>query len=204
MGFASKNGGWAPKGQNLLPLNGTVPDGGTLTFGAGARLILDDGTALLPSLTFKSFGTTGLHASAGPVLNIDASAAVNTAFTAASAAAVQSGRVFQAIGGFRIAGTQTITAVGNTITLTAASGHLFPIDPDATYLLTSAPTIPDGVNGQLAWIINIDTAFTVTIQDQSALANSNVKGRGGANIVLAPSTAVMLVFSTTTSLWHEV
>lgn len=210
MAWGQKSVGWGEKGdppgvngQTISPAAIDMTGGGNITMGNNGRLILDDGSAAAPSLTFESFLTTGLHASAGPAMNFDASGAVNSVVTGTSLFNVAAGRVFQAAGGFRIAGSQAITAVGNSISLAIASGHQFPIDPDGNYTLTSTPTIADGANGQLAWIVNTDTAFTVTIQDESALAGSNVKGRGGANIVLGPRVAAALIFSTTTGLWHE-
>lgn len=68
---------------------------------------------------------------------------------------------------------QSITAATNTIVVSAA---MIELDPNADYTMTSAPTIADGVIGQMV-IITADNTETnkVILQDQDTLASSNLQ-----------------------------
>ena len=67
---------------------------------------------------------------------------------------------------------QVIDAVGDTI---LANASLIELNPDADYILTSTPTIPDGTEGQWLYItMDPGEANTITIQDQGTLGGSNI------------------------------
>lgn len=96
---------------------------------------------------------------------------------------------------------QAITAVGNTIAIDTTTHQ---ITADASYTLTSTPTLADGEDGQRVLIINVDAgADVVTIQDQGTLAGSNL--RLGANTrALGPRDSIMLMYSSTIGDWIEI
>lgn len=94
--------------------------------------------------------------------------------------------------------SQAITAVGNTILCNANNVQ---VDPNGTYTLTSTPTIADAANdGTRCVITNLDTALTLTIQDESALASSNLR-LGGSNIAIGPRQSVALIYNSTLGVW---
>jgi hypothetical protein len=88
---------------------------------------------------------------------------------------------------------QTIDAVGDTI---AANGPAVSIDSNANYTLTSTPTIADGTNGQTLKVCNVDTAFTVTLQDEGTLASSNLQ-LSSTTVGIAPLQCLDLYFDGT-------
>jgi hypothetical protein len=92
---------------------------------------------------------------------------------------------------------QAITAVGDAILANAA--HV-EIDSDASYTLTSTPTIADGTDGQRLTICNIDTAFNVTLQDKANLASSNLSF-DGTDYIIQNETCVDLRYNGTLSSW---
>ena len=87
----------------------------------------------------------------------------------------------------------TIRHDASTVTLTA----------DASYTLTSAPTISDGQNGERLLVINVDTADTITLQDQGTLASSNLR-LSATTIALGPRDSIELVYSSTVGDWVQV
>lgn len=93
-----------------------------------------------------------------------------------------------------------ITAVTATISHTAA---IITLTANASYTLTSAPTITDGVDGEDLLIINVDTADTITIQDQATLASSNLR-LSAPTIALGPRDSIRLVYSSTVGDWVQV
>ncbi len=110
--------------------------------------------------------------------------------------------------GFRNAGSsvftpstaQNITAVGTAI---LADATIVQLTANASYTLTSTPTIADGQNGQEVTIINVDTADTITLQDQGTLAGSNL--RLSANtIAIPPRGSITLVYNSTIGDWVQI
>lgn len=89
-------------------------------------------------------------------------------------------------------GTQIITAVGDTI---GSSSGVIEITADASYTLTSTPTVAAGTAGQRLVILNADSADSITLQDESNLAGSNLRLVGAADLVLGPLDTVELLFS---------
>lgn len=96
---------------------------------------------------------------------------------------------------------QAITAVGNTIAIDTTTHQ---ITADASYTLTSTPTLADGEDGQRVLIINVDAgADVVTIQDQGTLAGSNLR-LGATTRALGPRDSIMLLYSSTIGDWVEI
>jgi hypothetical protein len=99
---------------------------------------------------------------------------------------------------------QTITAVGDAITLpsTAVSCTVL-LDADASYTLTSAPTLANGYNGQKVHITNVDDTDTITIQDQGTLASSNLR-LDAATVAIGPRDSLTLMYSTDVGDWVQI
>lgn len=94
-------------------------------------------------------------------------------------------------------GTQTLA--NGSATIAADSQHIC-VSPSSSLTLISAPTIVDGVDGQIAIITNEHASNSVTLQDESLLASTNLK-LGGTNVTLAPKESMTLVFDNALSLW---
>ncbi len=96
---------------------------------------------------------------------------------------------------------QNITAVGATI---SANASLVMLTGDNSYTLTSTPTIAAGADGQVLIIMNVDSADVFTLQDETALAGSNLRFAGAASLALGPRDVVSLIYSATLADWIEV
>ena len=95
---------------------------------------------------------------------------------------------------FNPSATQAITAVGDSIT---ANATVVVLNPDADYTLTSTPTIANGTTGQLLYITaGNGEANTVTLQDESELAGSNLRLKGETTTV-SGQEVISLVFDGT-------
>lgn len=97
----------------------------------------------------------------------------------------------------------SITSAGTTIDPDGKS--YVEIDPNASYTMTSTPTIQNSsaYNGQLAFISNVDAAFTVTLQDNGTLANSDLS-LFDATVDVLPGTSVGFIYSTTLGQWQQI
>jgi len=96
--------------------------------------------------------------------------------------------------------TQTILAVGTAITA-AAVKSLGIVSSDANYTLTATPTIADGVDGQEIAFLNVG-AFTLTLQDETTLAGSNVYLLS-STVSFGPKQIIRFIFSTTVGGWVQ-
>lgn len=96
---------------------------------------------------------------------------------------------------------QNITAVGATI---LANAHNVQITADNSYTLTSTPTIANGQDGQLLTIVNADAVDTITLQDETSLAGSNLRTKGGTGVALGPRDTVTFVYNTALGDWIEI
>jgi hypothetical protein len=95
---------------------------------------------------------------------------------------------------------QTLTAVGNTITPNAKVKRLDNTS-GGSLTLTSAPTIPDGQDGQILKLFNSSTQ-NVVLQDQGTLANSNLR-LSATTITISPRDTVELMYSATVGDWIQ-
>ena len=110
--------------------------------------------------------------------------------------------------GIRNAGTtvttpataQNITAAGTALTITSSVKQ---ITANNSYTLTATPTIANGEDGQVVTIINVDSADTITLQDQGTLANSNLR-LTNTTVALAPRQSIKLMYSSTVGDWVQV
>jgi hypothetical protein len=98
------------------------------------------------------------------------------------------------------AATQSITAAGNTITPTSA---LYPIanTTGGSLTLTSAPTMPNGTDGERVMLLNVG-AQNIVLQDQGTLAGSNLRCTA-ATITLTPRDSVEFTYSATVGDWVQ-
>lgn len=100
---------------------------------------------------------------------------------------------------------RTLTAAGNSLSDTASEVRYSTIRLDNTsggaLTLTSAPTLPDGQDGQVVVIFN-GSANNVVIQDQGTLASSNLR-LGAATRTLGTRDSIMLMYSSTVGDWIE-
>jgi hypothetical protein len=94
---------------------------------------------------------------------------------------------------------QNITAVGQAIIPNA----LVNLTANASYTLTSTPTIASGDDGQLLIIRNVDTVDVITVQDQGTLAGSNLR-LGAATRAIGPRDVLVLQYSNAIGDWAEV
>lgn len=69
--------------------------------------------------------------------------------------------------------------------------------------LTSTPTIADGVDGQIVYILGTHDTNTLTVQDQGTLASSNLE-LAASTRVLGKGDILQLMFDATDSVWYEV
>lgn len=185
----------------------------------GWRLGISNGSGSIDHIYFancRSYKTTGathlygvnLFQSAGtlgPVFLDGCDFSVGTPGTQTAEAIVSGGTVTNLRCSGEFAGAaQTITAVGNAITLPSLIKNCtIRLNADNNYTLTSAPTLANGFfEGQIVRIINEDTADTITIQDQGTLASSNL--RLSANtIALAPRDNITLIWNGTIGDWVQ-
>lgn len=95
-----------------------------------------------------------------------------------------------------------ITAVGTTI---PSDAEVIRITANASYTLTTTPSITNGqYDGQRLYIVNEDTVDTITLQDESGLAGSNVRSRTGSNIAIGPREVHEFIWNAANSEWYDV
>lgn len=95
---------------------------------------------------------------------------------------------------------QNITAAGTTL---LANASIIRLTANNSYTLSSTPTIADGQNGQELIILNVDSADTITLQDQGTLANSNLR-LAATTVAIAPRCSIRLVYSSDVGDWVQV
>ncbi len=98
---------------------------------------------------------------------------------------------------FAPASPAAITSASNSI---SPSRFFVQVSPASNLTLTSAPSIPDGEDGQFLVITNVNTSNSLVLQDEAVFPGSNLR-LGGSNVTLAPHQSLYLVFSNTLSAW---
>lgn len=109
--------------------------------------------------------------------------------------------IFRVIGS-RVAvpkSTQTVVA-GTAI---VADYEVVQINCTGNVTMTAAPTIADGADGQMLTLINVDTADTITLQDQGTLASSNLR-LTATTVVLARRQSIQLMYSAAVGDWVQI
>ena len=93
-------------------------------------------------------------------------------------------------------------AAGTGISRSAARQRV--VGSGGPIVSTAVPTVADGFgDGQILIIQGTDNSNTVTVQDESALASSNLKLNARTRL-LAAGDLLVLVYDSTASLWYEV
>ena len=101
---------------------------------------------------------------------------------------------------------RTPTTLSAITAVTATISHATPITlitADANYIMTAAPLISDGTDGETLTIINVDSQDRITLQDQAILASSNIR-LSTPQLELYPRSSVTLVYSSSVGDWVEV
>lgn len=157
--------------------NGTIGTGATVTTRQGVNFN-DSGVTVNGTIGTQIGIDIGALSKAGTNIGIrNASTTVNTPGTA-----------------------QNITAATQAIT---ANRTVKQITANASYTLSSAPTITNGQDGQTITILNVDTVDTITLQDQGTLAGSNLR-LSASTVALAPRCSITLVYSSTVGDWIQI
>lgn len=104
-------------------------------------------------------------------------------------------------------GTRSATP-SNTQTLAAgtailANAEFLKIQSTGNVTLTATPTIANGIDGQMLTILNVDSADTITLQDQGTLALSNLR-LTAATVALGPRQSIQLMYSLLIGDWVQV
>ena len=94
------------------------------------------------------------------------------------------------------AATDTIVNSARIIELSNSTG--------ASLTLTSAPTISTtgAQDGQIITLVNDDSADNIVLQDESALANSQLRLPGAANLTLGPRDSATFYFNAGAGEWY--
>jgi len=117
---------------------------------------------------------------------------------------IDTGRLGVSTGKFRVPqiwvarAAQNITAASQALSV---EGYL-AITANASYTLTSVPTIAAADDGQIMIIVNVDTVDTITLQDQGTLAGSNLR-LGATTRALGPRDSIMLIYDSVVADWVE-
>lgn len=103
--------------------------------------------------------------------------------------------------------TQAITAAATTITLPSRVKHCtIYITSDASYSLSTTPTIPDGAfDGQKLYIMNVDSgADIITLHDEATGAGCNLLNAGSTDWALNPGDNITYQWSSALSAWVQI
>jgi len=98
------------------------------------------------------------------------------------------------------AGIQAISGASSTIPITYPSIRL---SGSTSYTLTSAPTIADGVSGQVIRIINVGTGV-FTLQDEAASGIATNLRLSAPTVALAQGDSIEVQWSPTLSMWVQI
>lgn len=93
---------------------------------------------------------------------------------------------------------QSFSSASTTIT---ASGPIVQVDPTGALTMTSAPTIPDGRDGQQIVLVNVGSG-SITIRDQGTLAGSNLR-LDATSLTLSPRNSVQLTYLSAIGDWVQ-
>ena len=172
------------------------------------------------------FGAITAGVPANPVLSLNQLGNVGIGTTAPAAILAVNGGAH--VGGdsdpgdnnLAVDGTSTLTgAVTHTATTiytsasiqTLAAGD--PVVASATKVIvagssgpvttTAAPTIADGTDGQMLYVVGTNDTNTLTLQDEGTLASSNL-ALGSTSRVLGLGDVLVLMYDTTAASWIEV
>jgi len=128
----------------------------------------------------------------GYVRTDDASGNYDLTLSAANAGDVVVNDNLELVGGLQLDATTTQTVSTTTTVLVGNATHIV-LTATSSVVLSSAPTIADGLAGQVVIIRGASTTATVTLQDQDTLASSNLQ-LGSTSRQLGNSDTLALMF----------
>jgi hypothetical protein len=99
---------------------------------------------------------------------------------------------------FPASATQTLASAGASV---SCNRRTVAISSATALTLTSAATIPDGLNGQACVIVNVGTS-AITFQSQNVLVNSNLQ-LAADRVTLQPKSQLTLHFNSSVGDWIE-
>lgn len=181
-------GGWQPESVCALSHSNVatrVVQSGLVTDAYARYIIRADGKTQWGDGTVDG-GDLRLYRSGAKTLTIDDAAA---------------GAATLKVIGTRLAppsSTQTLVAA----TALLANAELVMVTCSGSVTSTAAPTIADGLDGQVLTILNVGTG-TWTITDQGTLASSNLR-LTATTIAIGPRASVKLIYSATVGDWVQV
>lgn len=108
---------------------------------------------------------------------------------------------FQGLVAFTPATNTAITAPTNTINCARAAVQ---VTPNANIILSSAPTIAAGVDGQVCEISNLSATNTLVLADATMVSGTNISAKDRIAVVIPPLNSVSLRYSTSSTTWMEV
>lgn len=175
-------------GQFTVSAVGAVVTTGSITVGTTGQLVISNVGAITT--------TGGININSGNFIVLGASGNTTVAGTLDVTGVTT---LTGALVGVPVA--NSITVVGSTIGITGIVQNVNN-STAGPLTLTSAPTIANGVSGQVLILIGTGTQ-NVLVQDQGTLANSNLR-LGATSRTIGPRDMLMLMFSTSTNDWHEI
>ena len=183
--------------MSYIPYPIAIWNGANVEIRAAAGTILLD---CLGNITLARAGVAAVISEAArlqSVLNIHSNAAIQADTQVLASASLRSVKMIQ-----DATAAKAIAAVGDVIT---AVGYHKLVTVTGAIVLTSAPTIADGNDGEFLCIINTGGGGggTVTLQDQGTLAGSNLR-LVGVSAVLGPRDSVLLMYDVAVGDWLQI
>jgi hypothetical protein len=114
-------------------------------------------------------------------------------------ASPQWGRVGSSLNFVNAPSTAQVMVAATTL---LANARVVQVSTGSNITSTAAPTIADGVDGQMLTIINVGS-FNYVISDQGTLASSNLR-LTATTVTLAPRQSVELMYNATVGDWVQV
>lgn len=195
--------------MNELDINATVLDinstggvsvDGAMTMESGRQLVIDSGTVGAPGLAIRGDLTMGLYSAGAGQLNASTAGVSRVSLT--SGGLLVTGVVRGSTGFSFGSGTTVSPPVAGTALSGGGIVELNPTGGDVT--MTATPTIAAaGYTGMSVVFINRHATNSVTLQDESALAGSNLKTSGAVDCVIGPGDTVIFVRGNVDSYWRQ-
>ena len=204
MGYSLRS--YSPTSLPALTVAGPIKSNGNLTMGSGAKLKIDNSNSTTDCpLQINGDPNTGLTAIAADIIGNVAGGTTRSYSDASTGFVINGIGVHSGNATFSAKvlktppAAQAINAVGTTIAPTAG---IHEFTSNGNYTLTVAPTIADGVDGQLLLLVNVG-ANTITIQDQGTLASSNLR-LTATTVAIGPRDSIYLYYSGDVGDWVQV
>lgn len=187
-------------GATVIDINSPVSVDGAFTMESGRQLLIDPGTVSLPGIGIRTDVDSGFYLVSDGVMG-HTTAGVHR-ITVSSTGALVTGLLRGSTGFSFGSGTSYSPPVAGTA---LAAGGLLELNPTGgNVTMTATPTIAAaGITGQSVVLINRHATNSVTLQDESALAGSNLKTSGAVDCVIGPGDTVIFVRGNVDSYWRQ-